>query len=39
MALVRDLFGLEVDERSYAPPEVERLAEVHQLPAPTSRRR
>jgi glutamyl-tRNA reductase len=39
MALVRDLFGLEVDERSYEAPAVEQLAEVHQLPTPNSRRR
>jgi glutamyl-tRNA reductase len=39
MALVRDLFGLEVDEQSYAAPVVEQLAEVHQLPAPNARRR
>ncbi len=39
MALVRDLFGLEVDEQSYATPADDQLAEVHQLPAPSSRRR
>jgi glutamyl-tRNA reductase len=33
MALVRDLFGLVVDEQSYGAPVAEPLAEVHELPA------
>ncbi len=39
MALVRDLFGLEVNDQSLAGPAVETLAEVHELPARGAPRR
>ena len=39
MALVRDLFGLKVDERSYAATADDALAEVHELPPRGARRR
>ncbi len=39
MALVRELFGLVVDEESYSAPPVQEIAEIHELPARRARRR